>query len=64
MKEIGEALGLTERRVAEVVGDLAEADMLRKTKVGRRNVYSVNPDATFRHPTLSHVSLGKFIELL
>jgi DNA-binding MarR family transcriptional regulator len=64
MRAIAETLGITERRVNQIVQDLAGADLVRKTKLGRRNFYSLNPDAGFRHPTLSHVTLGKFIEVL
>ncbi|HEY7467389.1 MAG TPA: hypothetical protein VIB47_11925, partial [Dehalococcoidia bacterium] len=47
-----------------VVRDLADGDYLSVTRNGRRNSYSVNPDAPFRHPTLSHVTLGKFVEMI
>ena len=64
LREISEVLGFTERRISQVVKDLAEAEMLRITKVGRRNSYAVKPDATFRHPTLSHITLGTFLRIL
>ena len=63
-RQISEALGLTERRIAHVVRDLVEADMLRITKVGSRNQYAVNAAATFRHPSLSHITLGQFLRIL
>jgi DNA-binding transcriptional regulator GbsR (MarR family) len=64
MRQMSEALSLTERRIAQVVRDLAEANFLSVTRSGRRNSYMVNPDAQFRHPTLSHVTLGRFVEML
>ena len=64
LKQISEPSALTERRVAQIVKDLVEVDMLRVTKVGRRNSYAVNPDARFRHPTLSHITLGQFLRIL
>jgi hypothetical protein len=64
MREMSESLNLTERRIAQVVRDLADGDYLSVTRNGRRNSYSVNPDAPFRHPTLSHVTLGKFVEMI
>jgi hypothetical protein len=64
MREMSEALSLTERRIAQVVRDLADGEFLSVTRNGRRNSYSVNPNAGFRHPTLSHVTLGKFVEML
>lgn len=64
MRQMSEALSLTERRIAQVVHDLADAKLLNVTRNGRRNAYTVNPDAGFRHPTLSHITLGKFVDVL
>jgi DNA-binding IscR family transcriptional regulator len=64
MRQMSESLNLTERRIAQVVRDLAEADLLTVTRNGRRNSYAVNPDASFRHPTLSHIRLGHFVRML
>jgi len=64
MRQMSESLSLTERRIAQVVRDLADARYLTVTRNGRRNSYSVNPDAAFRHPTLSHVTLGKFVDVV
>ena len=64
MRQMSESLSLTERRIAQVVRDLSEAELLNVTRNGRRNSYTVNPNAGFRHPTLSHITLGKFVEVL
>jgi DNA-binding transcriptional regulator GbsR (MarR family) len=64
MRQMSEALGITERRIAQVVRDLADAHLLVVTKDGRRNSYSANLDANFRHPTLSHVKLKRLVEVL
>jgi DNA-binding MarR family transcriptional regulator len=64
MREMAEALELTERRIVRIVRDLSDAGMLEVTKSGRRNVYRVNEDASFRHPTLSHVKLSAIVHAL
>ncbi len=64
MREMSEALGITERRIAQVVRDLADADLIVVSKEGRRNSYSVNLDGYFRHPTLSHMRLRRFVEVI
>jgi DNA-binding transcriptional ArsR family regulator len=64
IREMSAALGLTERRISQVIRDLAEAEYINVRRIGRRNAYSVNPEANFRHPTLSHITLGNFMELL
>lgn len=64
MRQMSEALGFTERRIAQVVRDLADGDLIQVRRDGRRNSYSVNLDARFRHPTLSHVKLERLVEAL
>jgi predicted transcriptional regulator len=64
MREMSEALGVTERRIAQVVRDLADEDLIKVTRRGRRNSYTINPEARFRHPTLSHVKLGSFVSVV
>ena len=64
MREMSEALNLTERRIAQVVRDLSDADLLSVTRIGRRNSYVVNPEASFRHPTMAHIRLGNFVHVL
>ncbi|MCC7368722.1 MAG: helix-turn-helix transcriptional regulator [Chloroflexi bacterium] len=57
VRKITDAIGISERRVSSILHDLEEAGMIRSTRVGTRKHYEVNPDAHFRHPTLSHVML-------
>jgi predicted transcriptional regulator len=64
MRQMSEALNLTERRIAQVVRDLAEAELLTVKRNGRRNSYTVNAEGNFRHPTLSHIQLGHFVKML
>ena len=64
MREMSGDLDLTERRIAQIVRDLANSDLLEVRRVGRRNAYSVNRHAFFRHPTLSNITLGQFEDLL
>jgi DNA-binding MarR family transcriptional regulator len=64
LREMSEVLGLTERRISQIVQDLAESDYLTVRRVGRRSVYTVNESASMRHPTLTHVKLGDVLELL
>jgi hypothetical protein len=64
IREIATEVGLTERRVMEILKDLRDADLLSVVREGRRNSYSLNPDATFRHPHLAHVSVQAFLRLV
>ncbi len=64
LRELSDALGLTERWVGRIVKDLVEANMLQVERRGLRNHYHVDPDAHFRHPTLAHIPLRRIIDAL
>ena len=64
MRDVAEAVGITERAVQQIVHDLAEHGCLRKEKVGRRNRYEVLRRAHFRHDLESGVTLGEFLDLV
>ena len=64
LRNLSDVTGLTERHVARVVKDLAEAGVVEVLRHGRRNSYTVNGDARFRHPLLSGVPLRRLIEAI
>ena len=57
IREIAEQMHLTQRTVWGLIGDLRRAEMLTIDRQGRRHHYSVNLDATFRHPIIKDISL-------
>ena len=52
LREIAERLGITERATQSIVNDLVDTGYVQRTRVGRRNVYTVHPDQPFPHPAL------------
>jgi hypothetical protein len=50
VRDIAETIGITERATQMIIGDLEEAGYLDRTRTGRRNTYTINPDQPFRHP--------------
>lgn len=64
LREVAEEVGITERTVQQIVGDLVDNGYLRKTKVGRRNQYVVQGKTHLRHDLESQVSLSEFLGLL
>jgi DNA-binding MarR family transcriptional regulator len=63
-RDISGVVGLTERTVQAIVADLEAAGYLTRTRVGRRNLYTVNPDSLFRHPAQEGHRVGPFLALL
>ena len=64
MIDVAERLGLTERAVQRIVGDLIEAGYLTRERVGRRNHYRINRRMPLRHIETQHRQLGELLGLL
>ena len=64
MRDVAEAVGITERAVQQIVHDLVAQGYLQKSKIGRRNRYRVVRDAHFRHDLEAGVTLGPFLDLV
>lgn len=50
LRDIADAIGITERAAQTIVNNLEEAGYITRTRVGRRNHYNVDPTRPFRHP--------------
>ena len=50
VREIAEAVEITERAAARILRNLREEGYLNARRVGRRNVYQLDPDLPLRHP--------------
>ena len=64
MREVADAVGITERAVQRIVGELEEAHVLKRSRKGRRNVYAVNPALALRHPLESHCTVADLLALV
>ena len=64
LREVAEAVGITERAVQMIVADLEAAGALERTRVGRRNRYRVSGDVALRHPIESHRTVGDLLAMI
>jgi len=64
IRDIAPVVDLTERTVQAIVADLVAAGYLTRTRIGRRNHYTVNLDNPFRHSAQDGQRVGPFLELL
>lgn len=64
LRAMSEALDLTERRISQIVQDLAEEEYLSIERVGRRSVYTINESARMQHPALEHVRIKDVLDLV
>jgi hypothetical protein len=64
IRDLSAAADITERATASIIADLEAAGYVTRTKVGRRNHYTVHLDLPFRHTAQGDLQIGPFLELL
>jgi DNA-binding transcriptional ArsR family regulator len=63
-RELGDAIGITERATRRIIADLDEAGYIVKKREGRRNRYRVNTDLPLRHETNQETAVGDLLQAL
>src|SRR5262245_33156104 len=64
LRDVADAVGVTERAVQRIVAELVEAGYLERSRVGRRNHYIVNRDHAMRHVAQVGHQIGGLLDLL
>lgn len=54
LREIAEAVGITERAAHRIIGDLENGGYITRNRKGRRNYYQVHLEAVLTQPGLNH----------
>jgi len=63
LRDVADAVGITERAVQHIVSDLAAAGVVERTREGRRNRYTLHPEAPLRHPIEAHRRVEDLVRL-
>ncbi|MEU8247765.1 helix-turn-helix domain-containing protein [Nonomuraea sp. NPDC048916] len=63
LRDIAATIGITERAAQGIVTDLEDAGYLQRTRIGRRNNYSIDPRRHFRHPTEADVPVQALLDM-
>ncbi|MFB7297456.1 helix-turn-helix transcriptional regulator [Streptomyces rubiginosohelvolus] len=61
LRDVAAGIGITERAVQLIVADLEAAGYLTRTRVGRRNHYTVDPTVALRHPSEADHPVGDLL---
>ncbi|HEX4520527.1 MAG TPA: winged helix-turn-helix transcriptional regulator [Gaiellaceae bacterium] len=64
LRDVAATVGITERAVQRIVGDLVESGYVNVERVGRRNHYTVNRGVAMRHPAQTNTEIGELLDLL
>ena len=61
LRDLAERVGITERATQRIVAELADGGYLGRTRVGRRNVYTVHLGLPLRHPLERAHTVGELL---
>jgi len=64
MRDVAEAVGITERAAQRILADLVAAGYVERARVGRRNRYTVNRQRAMRHDAQLGRQIGGLLDLL
>jgi DNA-binding MarR family transcriptional regulator len=64
LREIGEAVGITERAAHRIVSELADAGYISRERHGRRNRYTVQSQLPVPDPVARNQKLGDLLDIL
>jgi predicted transcriptional regulator len=64
LREIGEAVGITERAAHRIVVELATAGYISRTRNGRRNHYTIQSNLPLPDPLAREQKLGDLLAIL
>lgn len=64
VRDVAAAVGITERAVQNILGDLEEAGVLTRERVGRRNHYELSFDIPLRHQLEAHRTVGSLLRMV
>jgi DNA-binding MarR family transcriptional regulator len=63
MRDVASTIGITERAVQRIIAELEKGGYLTSTRVGRRNIYTIDPTKPLRHPLQEHRTVQCLLDL-
>ena len=64
VREIARKVGITERAVQRIIGELEEAGVIKRERLGRTNRYSLSLDRPLRHPLEANTTIAEVIRVI
>ena len=64
IRDIADLIGITERATVQILSQLETAGYLTKTRVGRRNHYTVHGELPLRHPMHNGRQVGELLRVI
>ncbi len=61
VRDLAQKVGITERAILKILGDLEAGGVIERERDGRRNRYHVRLDVALRHDLESHRTVGDLV---
>ena len=64
IRDLSDMIGITERATVQILSQLEVAGYLTKTRVGRRNHYTIHGELPLRHPMHNGRQVGELLRVI
>lgn len=64
LRDVAQRVGITERAVQRIVSDLEDADVLTRSRDGRRNSYEIHTEKPLRHAIEAHCKINDLLKIV
>jgi DNA-binding MarR family transcriptional regulator len=64
LREIGDAVGITERAAHRIVAELVDAGYITRRRTGRRNEYTIQSELPLPDPLANGLNVGNLLAIL
>lgn len=64
LRDVATRVGITERAVQKIVGDLEQAGVIERVRTGRRNSYRLHMSVPLRHPLEAHRTVETLVSIV
>lgn len=63
-REIARTIKITERTIHKIIASLEAEGYIERQRIGRNNVYRINPHLKLRHNAVAHIEVGNLLKVL
>lgn len=64
LRDIAVDVGITERAVQRIIAELEDSEVIKRSRIGRRNHYDIDLDKPLRHPLEDHQTLASVMTVI
>jgi hypothetical protein len=64
IRQVAGAISLTEWTVHKIIGELESTGYIEREKLGRNNVYIIDPNRVLRHASVGDIRVGDLLKVL